>query len=209
MVKSKRIISLLIAVIAALGVCFLTACKTATDNGGEADGKITYSFAISKTAVTLEAGQSEKLECRYGDKKIFFSSSDDKIATVSDNGTINAVSAGVAYITAKADGVDGAEKMCKVTVVEYEYSVKIDREESITAVIKDKAVTLDFVAIVYKNGEKSDLIVNFTVNPDGANLVVSGNTARVTFSATGEYTVKAEYAGKTATVTVKVVNDVA
>lgn len=209
MVKSKRIISLLIAVIAALGVCFLTACNTATGDGGKADGKITYSFAISKTAVTLEAGQSEKLECRYGDKKIIFSSSDDKIATVSDNGTVNAVSAGVAYITAKADGVDGAEKMCKVTVVEYEYSVKINREESITAVIKDKAVTLDFVAIVYKNGEKSDLIVNFTVNQGGANLVVSGNTARVTFSATGEYTVKAEYAGKTATVTVKVVNSVA
>ncbi len=209
MVKSKRIISLLIAVIAALGVCFLTACNTATGDGGKADGKITYSFAISKTAVTLEAGQSEKLECRYGDKKIIFSSSDDKIATVSDNGTVNAVSAGVAYITAKADGVDGAEKMCKVTVVEYEYSVKINREESITAVIKDKAVTLDFVAIVYKNDEKSDLIVNFTVNPDGANLVVGGNTARVTFSATGEYTVKAEYAGKTATVTVKVVNSVA
>lgn len=209
MVKSKRIISLLIAVIAALGVCFLTACNTATGDGGKTDGKITYSFAISKTAVTLEAGQSEKLECRYGDKKIIFSSSDDKIATVSDNGTVNAVSAGVAYITAKADGVDGAEKMCKVTVVEYEYSVKIDREESITAVIKDKAIPLDFVAIVYKNGEKSDLIVNFTVNPDGANLVVSGNTARVTFSATGEYTVKAEYAGKTATVTVKVVNSVA
>lgn len=209
MVKSKRIISLLIAVIAALGVCFSTACNTATGDGGKADGKITYSFAISKTAVTLEAGQSEKLECRYGDKKIIFSSSDDKIATVSDNGTVNAVSAGVAYITAKADGVDGAEKMCKVTVVEYEYSVKINREESITAVIKDKAVTLEFFAIVYKNGEKSDLIVNFTVNPDGANLVVGGNTARVTFSATGEYTVKAEYAGKTATVTVKVVNSVA
>lgn len=209
MVKSKRIISLLIAVIAALGVCFSTACNTATDDGGKADGKITHSFAISKTAVTLEAGQSEKLECSYGDKKIIFSSSDDKIATVSDNGTVNAVSAGVAYITAKADGVDGAEKMCKVTVVEYEYSVKINREESITAVIKDKAVTLEFFAIVYKNGEKSDLIVNFTVNPDGANLVVSGNTARVTFSATGEYTIKAEYAGKTATVTVKVVNSVA
>ncbi len=209
MVKSKRIISLLIAVIAALGVCFLTACNTATGDGGKADGKITYSFAISKTAVTLEAGQSEKLECRYGDKKIIFSSSDDKIATVSDNGTVNAVSAGVAYITAKADGVDGAEKMCKVTVVKYEYSVEIDREASITAVIKDKAVTLDFVAIVYKNGEKSDLIVNFTVNPNVATLVVSGNTARVTFSATGEYTVKAEYAGKTAAVTVKVVNDVA
>ena len=209
MVKSKRIISLLIAVISALGVCFLTACKTAPDDGGEADGKITYSFAISKTSVTLEAGQTEKLECRYGDKKIIFSSSDDKIATVSDNGTVNAVSAGVAYITAKADGVDGAEKMCKVTVVEYEYSVKIDREESITAVIKDKAVTLEFDAIVYKNGEKSDLIVNFTVNPNVATLVVSGNTARVTFSATGEYTVKAEYAGKTATVTVKVVNSVA
>lgn len=208
MVKTKRIISLLIAVIAALGVCSLTACKS-TENVADAEGKTTYSFAISQTAVTLEAGQSEKLECRYGDKKIIFSSSDNKIATVSDDGTITAVSAGVAYITAKADGVDGAEKMCKVTVVKYEYSVEIDREENITAVIKDKAVTLEFVAVVYRNDEKSDLIVNFTVSPDDANLVVNGNTARITFSSEGTYTVKAEYAGKTATVTVKVVNNVA
>ena len=60
-----------------------------------------------------------------------------------------------------------------------------------------------------KDGEKSGLIVNFTVSPAGANLVANGNAARVTFSAAGEYTVKAAYAGKTATVTVKVVNNVA
>lgn len=208
MVKTKRIISLLIAVIAALGVCFLTACNS-TETVADAEGKTSYSFAISKTAVTLEVGQSEKLECRYGDKKIIFSSSDNKIATVSENGTINAVSVGVAYITAKADGVDGAEKICKVTVVKYEYSVEIDREENITAVIKNKAVTLEFVAIVYKDGEKTDLTAKFTVSPEGAEIVTTGNAARVTFSAAGTYTVKAEYAGKTATVTVKVVNDIA
>ena len=180
MVKTKRIVSLIVAIIASMGVCFLSGCF-AKKGADDAQGKVYYSFAINKTAVTLEAGQSEKLECRYGDKKIVFSSSDDKIATVSENGTINAVSAGVAYITAKADGVDGAEKICKVTVVKYEYSVEIDREENITAVIKDKAVTLEFVAVVYKSGEKSDLVVKFTVSPAGANLVADGNTARITF----------------------------
>lgn len=208
MVKTKRIIGLLVAVIAALGVSFLTSCGKTTD-GSDAEGRTAYSFAISKTAVTLEAGQSEKLECRYGDKKIVFSSSDDKIATVSNDGTITAISAGAAYITAKADGVDGAEKMCKVTVVKYEYSVEIDREESITAVIKDKPVTIDFVAVVYRNGEKSDLVATITVGPAGANLVADGNAARITFPVVGEYTVRAEYAGAVATVTVKVVNDIA
>lgn len=208
MVKTKRIISLIVAIIASMGVCFLSGCfvKKGADN---AQGNTSYSFAISKTAVTLEAGQSEKLECRYGDKKIIFSSSDESVATVSQDGTISAKSVGVAYITAKADGVDGAEKMCKVTVVKYEYSVKIDREENITAVIKDKSVTLEFVAAVYRNGEKTDITVKFTVTPAGAAVVADGNTAKVTFSAVGVYTVKAEYAGASATVTVKAVNNVA
>lgn len=207
MVKTKRIISLIVAIIASVSVCFLTSCS---GKNNESSGvKTTYSFAISKTAVTLEAGQTEKLECRYGDKTIVFSSSDEAVATVAQDGTITAVSEGLAYVTAKAEGVDGAEKMCKVTVVKYDYSVKIDREDQITAVIKDKAVTLDFVATVCKDGEKSDLTAKFTVSPAGADIVVDGNVARITFSIVGEFTVKAEYAGAVATVTVKVINNVA
>lgn len=208
MVKTKRIISFIVAIIAATGVCFLTACseEKGADN---AHGSTSYSFAISKTDVMLEEGESEKLECTYGDKNIVFSSSDENVATVSQDGTINAKSVGVAYITAKADGVDGAEKMCKVTVVKYEYSVKIDREENITAVINDKSVTLDFVAAVYKNGAKTDISVKFTVSPSGADVVTDGNTLKVTFSSVGVYTIKAEYADAFAIVTVNAVNDIA
>ena len=95
MVKTKKIIGFILAIIATIGVCCLTACKK--DEAKNADPKTTYGFAISKTEMTLESGQSEKLECRYGDKKIVFSSSDDNIATVAADGTVTAVNAGVAY----------------------------------------------------------------------------------------------------------------
>lgn len=203
MVKTKKIIGFILAIIATIGVCCLTACKK--DEAKNADPKTTYSFAISKTEMTLESGQSEKLECRYGDKKIVFSSSDDNIATVAADGTVTAVNAGVAYITAKADGVEGAEKMCKVTVVKYEYRVEIDRDTTLTAI---KGASLDFVATVYRGGEKSNLTVKFMVTPTAA-TIIDKNTARVTFSATGEYTVKAEYAGVYAVVTVKVTDSIA
>lgn len=209
MVKTKRIISLIVAMVASMGVCFLTACGTSDNANNSANRDVTHSFAISKTTMSLEVGQSEKLECSYGDKKIVFSSSDDKIATVSQDGTVSAVSAGEAYITAKAEGVEDAEKMCKVTVVKNDYAVKLDREEVITAVITDESITLDFVAAVLKNGEKSDISAKFTVSPTGAEMVVSGNSARITFSAVGEYTVKAEYKNSAATVTVKVINKIA
>jgi len=209
MVKTRRIISLFVAIIAAFGVCFLTACSNEDATTENADRKQSYSFAISATALSLEVGQKEKIECRYGDKKIVFSSSDKKVADVSQDGTVIALSAGEAYITAKAEGVEGAEKICKVTVVKNEYSVVIDRDAVITAVIGESSITLDFTAIVYVNGEASSLQASFTVSPSGAEVKADGGSARITFTAVGEYKVKAEYANSSATVTVKVIGNIA
>lgn len=211
MADFKRILSVFVAIIALTGVCFLTACapKKEEDENKNAERNETYSFAISATELNLEAGESERLECRYGDRKIVFSTSDEKIATVSDNGTVTAVSAGTAYITAKAEGVPDAEKMCKVTVVKNDYSVKIGGDSVITVVLAGSRVTLDFAAVVYKNGEATSLGVKFSVSPAGAETEIKENSARVTFSSVGKFVVKAEYANVSSSVTVNVVDSIA
>ena len=201
MVRTKRIIVLITIIALLFGAVALTAC-----NNGDAPNKtIEYSFNISKTEMSLEVGESEKLECHYGDKKIGFVSSDTSIATVSEDGTVSAVAEGVAYVTAKAEGVDGAEKICKITVTKSVYTVSLGIEEKINAIT---GASIEFNAIVYKNGVKTALVANFTVSPADS-VVADNNVARVTFSRAGGYGVKAEYRGAVASVTVTVTDAIA
>lgn len=202
MAKTKRIIGFIVAVVALVGAFALSACSKK-----EADDSTTeYSFNIGKTAISLEVGESEKLECRYGDKTIVFVSSDPNVATVAADGTITAVAAGTAYVTAGAEGVDGASKICKVTVTKSVYAVSLDRSGEIEALA---GTALEFNAAVAKNGEKTALVANFSVSPEGCTVAADGNTARITFAQPGTYTVKAEYGGASVTVTVTVVGGIA
>ena len=116
---------------------------------------------------------------------------------------------GVAYISAKAEGVADAEKMCKVTVIQSDYVVLIDQESEIVVLIGDAPVTLDFRATVYKNGEETSLAATFTIAPAGCKTVVSDGTARVTFSEIGEYVLTAEYGNALATINIKVIDQIA
>ena len=201
MAKTKRIIGFIVAVVALVGAFALSACSKK-----EADDSTTeYSFNIGNTAISLEVGESEKLECRYGDKTIVFVSSDPSVATVAADGTIPAVAAGTAYVTAGAEGVDGASKICKVTVTKSVYAVSLDRSGEIEALA---STALEFNAAVAKNGEKTALVANFSVSPEGC-TIADGNTARITFAQPGTYTVKAEYGGASVTVTVTVVGGIA
>ena len=206
MVKMKRIIGLITVFLVLLGTFAFTACN---NNKDDPNKTVEYSFNISKTEMSLEVGESEKLECRYGDKKIVFVSSNESVASVAEDGTVSGVSAGVAYVTVKAEGVDGAEKICKVTVIKNVYGVEFDRSGEITAVLNGGSVTLDFVATVYVNGEKSDLTATFSVAPEGCALKAEGNAARVTFSAVGEYELTASYKNASAKITVKVTDSIA
>ena len=204
MLKTKKFIGLILIFAILLGAGALTGCKK---KESESSNKTTaYSFNISKTEMTLEEGESEKLECRYGDSKIVFVSSDEAVARVGEDGTVSAVAEGVAYVTAKADGVSGAEKICKVTVVKTAYAVQLNVTGDVDAV---KGAAIEFTATVLKNGEKSDLTATFTVSPAGCAAVVDGNSVRVTFAATGEYVVKAEYRGAAVSVKVTVTDSVA
>ncbi len=197
MAKTKRIIGFIVAVVALTCAFALSACS----KKGADDSTTEYSFNIGKTAISLEVGESEKLECRYGDKTIVFVSSDPSVATVAADGTITAVTTGTAYVTASAEGVAGASKICKVTVTKSVYAVLLDRSGEIEALT---GTALEFNATVTKNGEKSALVANFSVSPAGYTIAADGNTARITFVQAGAYTVKAEYGGASVSVTVTV-----
>lgn len=206
MAKTKKIICLIALFAVLLGAFALTGCKKDEDKADDTNKTVEYSFNISKTEMSLEVGESEKLECRYGDKKIVFVTSDEAVATVSEDGTVSAVSVGTAYVTAKADGIAGAEKICKVIVSKTEYAVTLSVAGNINAV---KGAAIEFTASVLKNGGKSDLVATYTVSGSGATVVTDGNVSRITFGAAGEYVVKAEYQGAAVTVTVTVTYGVA
>lgn len=194
----KRAFCLALSLTICAFATFFTACKKENVN----EGKTYYNFVMSETELTLDAGEKHGLICSYGDEKIIYTSSDDKVATVGEDGTVTAVSVGTAYITAAAENSD-AQKICKVTVVKTIYTIGLDRNEEITAVVGAK---LAFNATVYKDGEKTELAAAWSVTPSGLTFIADGNTATVTFSTVGEYTLKATYGEASATITVKVVN---
>jgi len=70
---------------------------------------------ISKKTLTLEVGKTAKLKMNGTTKKTTWSSSDKAVAKVSSKGTVTAVAAGTAKITAT---VSKKKYTCKVTVTE-------------------------------------------------------------------------------------------
>lgn len=68
---------------------------------------------LSKTKVTLTAGKTTTLKLKNNKKKVKWSSSNKKIATVNSEGKVSAKKKGTAKITAKAGG---KKYTCKVTV---------------------------------------------------------------------------------------------
>lgn len=195
---------ILTVIIVAMLLCIMSACGCSC-NSNKGDNKTTtYSFNISKTSMDLDVGASEKLNCTYGNETIIFESSDEKVATVDDSGVVTGVSEGEAYITAKAKNVDGAEKICKVTVTKVEYSVTLDRTGEINVI---KGSRLEFTAMVYKNGTKTDKFATFSVNPS-LSVSQTKNVAIVKFDTAGEYEVFAEYSGAKTSVKVIVTESV-
>ena len=80
---------------------------------------------LSKTELKLTEGGSETLTATVEpddayNKKVIWSSSDKNVATVDENGNVNAVAQGTAIITVTADANPQVTKTCTVTVKEEE-----------------------------------------------------------------------------------------
>ena len=112
---------------------------TATNASGSASKEYTLIIkAVSVTGVTLNkselslyTGQSETLTAAVApdnatNKTVTWSSSDNTIATVDNNGKVTAVKEGIATITAAAADGSGFSAACTVTVTRSEYSISAD-----------------------------------------------------------------------------------
>ena len=118
-------------------------------------------------------------------KKVAWTSSDKKVATVTKKGVVKAKAAGTVTITAKAIDGSGKKATCKVTVEESNSITAMDvlNEQTITFALKNaQQIAADQITIKTKkmaDGEyKNALKIDSVTSPDGINytVVVNSNT---------------------------------
>ena len=98
------------------------------------------SITLNKTSLTLEKGSCEVLTATVSpqnatNKEVKWTSSDDAVATVDQNGTVNAVSNGDAVITASAGDFSAT---CTVSVIVPVTSITLNKTE-LTLLVGDNA----------------------------------------------------------------------
>ncbi len=177
-----------------------TSESTSVIDTGDKDADIKYNVVLSDTEIELDVGESKVLHATYGSKTLKFESSDNAVATVDASGNITAKAVGTAYITVSCEGKN---KICKVTVVDTEWTIKIADESVVTA---RAPFNKEYTATVYKNGEYHYAVVEWKAT-DGSTLTVDGNTVRIYIEEAGTYTLTASYKGVTTTVTITVISE--
>ena len=156
-----------------------------------------------KSATQIQYGQTEKLKVTYNpedttdDKTVIWISSNEKVATVSTDGTVNAVGVGNATITARA-----GEKIasCEITVLPIPLNSISIKEQNITL---NKGNSKDLTIIYNPENTSEDKTVEWTSDNKE---IVSVENGKITAKAAGTAKITAKVGDKTATtlVTVKV-----
>ena len=180
--------------------------KTATSVFTVTQGAVA-SVAVTPSPVTMLAGQSTQLAASardaagavIGGKTFVWSSSNTAVATVASDGTVKAVGAGSATITATADGVSGTSAVtvsnipvATVEVTPQGPSLSVGETRALTAVTKDAGGTrLENRAVTWTSS-----------NP---NVAVVSSAAVVTAVSPGTTTITATSEGKIGTSIVTVV----
>ena len=94
------------------------------------------SIALDKTEISLEATETATLVATIlpeltTDKSVEWSSSDESVAVVDDNGVVTAISVGDAIITATVTDGSGVSATCQVTVIPtMAVSIELDKTEA-------------------------------------------------------------------------------
>ena len=131
-------------------------------------------ISLNKSTLTLNEGEKEALAVNFvpnnaTDKTITWSSSNNSVATVDSYGTITAVSAGNAIITATS--TNGKTATCNVTVTKITKSVNLDKETVDIKVGQSTKVT----AVLLPDNIKDTGVTWSTANSSIATVDQSGN----------------------------------
>lgn len=184
-----------------------------TANGKTATCKITVNakeiavtgITINNSTLNLKKGNTAALTATVSPsnatkKTITWSTSNSAVATVS-NGTVTAVGAGTATITAKTE--NGKTVTCKVTVTEDVVPTSVSLDKTTASVKKGETVTLT-ATVTPTNA------VNKTVTWSSSNTsVATVNNGIVTAVKGGTATITAKTSnGKTACCTITVIEDI-
>ena len=162
------------------------------------------SVTLNKTSLEMIAGSAETgtatltatVAPEYAsDKTVFWLTSNEKVATVDDNGKVKAVGSGEAKITATAGGKYAS---CTVKVTVLVAGITLDKTE-LDMTIDDEPVTL--VAKVTPDGATDKTVTWSSSNEKVATVDANGKVKAV---GNGEATITAKAGDKTATCTVKV-----
>ena len=162
------------------------------------------SVTLNKTSLEMIAGSAETgtvtltatVAPEYAsDKTVFWLTSNEKVATVDDNGKVTAVGSGEAKITATAGGKYAS---CTVKVTVLVAGITLDKTE-LDMTIDDEPVTL--VAKVTPDGATDKTVTWSSSNEKVATVDANGKVKAV---GNGEATITAKAGDKTATCTVKV-----
>lgn len=188
------------------GVSAGTATITANFNNGEKTltAQITvekkdYTYSISKGTLSLKTGAIEKLtaDTTFEDKTVTWSSSDEKIAKVAADGTVTAVAAGSATITATFK--DGTKKTCTVTVTKGDGKIELSAAKA-TIIAGGNALTITAkvtgvtdTTVTWKSSDESIATVDggkITGKKAGSVKITATSKADSSVTATCEVTVK-------------------
>ena len=192
----RKVRNLIIAILSVVCVaCMFTACAKP-------------SISLDKATIELGWGAQAQIEATLTDSEdtIKWSSSDETVVTVDQNGLVTAVETGTATVTATAgEGKKQVSASCTVTVGEYQLAVTASEESVALLTYGDSTATAKTVtASVVANGATvSDPALTWTSSNNAVAIVNNGVITAVA-KGNATITVTATKDGRTATDTIAV-----
>ena len=133
--------------------------------------EITDKIKLNKTKLKLKKGETYKLEATVlpdtiSNKNVIWSSDDEDVATVDEDGLVSAVTTGEAVILAKSEENENIQAECKVTVVD--------------------APVPETYTVIFKNDDK--IVKEVSDIEEGSTIKLPSNPTKLGYTFEGWYT---------------------
>ena len=173
----RRLICILaMLMLVCVGAAVLAACGGSDDEGGDPPAA---SISLNKTSVTLEAGKTELLiaTLQNSEETIIWTSEDNSVATVDNDGLVHAVAKGETSVTATAGTVWAS---CTVTVVDETAPViSVDYKE--LNIVRGKSFTV--TATTTFNGALESAVYDWQCDDEDDIISISAEGDKATLTA--------------------------